>query len=153
VSLNNAVLGIVLEINGSTVTLSRTVPGSGKNKYTFKPPTMTPIAGLNDTTWKYLQPFTPTGTVAMEFAQTVYTVMNALSSTVPGGLTHPSVQLLGNIIGATVSKMPSINTTIQTIVTDQIKSLLRGVPDYTNSKYADPSQWYPDPAVATTGSG
>ena len=33
-------------------------------------------------------------------------------------------------------------------VTDQIKSLLRGVPDFTLPAYSDQSLWYPDPTLA-----
>ena len=84
-----------------------------------------------------------------------------MSTTVAGGPKYPSVQLLANIIGATVSKLqslPNVNSSpagvdIQTRVTNAIKSVLRGVPDFTDAMYSNQSLWYPDPSLAVEGSG
>jgi hypothetical protein len=83
--------------------------------------------------------------------------MSVMSNTVAPGLSYPSVRLLANIIGANVAQLPNLNlsdppaTNIKTIVTNQIISLLRGVPDYTSPAYSDPSQWYPNPVVPRGG--
>jgi hypothetical protein len=42
---------------------------------------------------------------------------------------------------------------IQTRVTNAIKSVLRGVPDFTSAMYANQSLWYPDPSLEVEGSG
>ena len=39
----------------------------------------------------------------------------------------------------------------ESAITNQIKSALRGVPDFTSPAYSNPSQWYPDPALKTGG--
>src|SRR5262249_6907581 len=143
---------IVLAVSDdkTTITLSKAAIGSGS--YQFTPPALSALAGYNDkgVTWNLLSNFTPQNDgPAVEFSRTLYSVMAAMSTTVPGGVAYPSVQLLANIIGATISSLPSLNTDIQVIVTNQIKSLLRGVPDWTSPQYSDQSQWYPDPAVPT----
>jgi len=157
--INGGAIILAISPNGRTITLSKTAIGSGE--YTFAPPSLATIAGSNGNTgvnpiWKLLT-LTPTGKTAIDFSQAVYEVMNSMSNTFQPGGTYPSVQLLANIIGANVAKLPGLNPgappeqNIETIVTNQIKSLLRGVPDFTSSTYSDPSLWYPNPAVATGG--
>ena len=148
VTQNGISRGIILKISGPTITLSQTTGVSGS--FTFTPPALSALAGSQDTTWSLLQPFTPDGP-AVDFSQTVYQVMAAMSTTVAPGVSYPSVQLLANIIGATISALPNLNTDIQVIVTNQIKSLLRGVPDFTSPKYSDQSLWYPDPSIPRGG--
>ncbi len=159
-------IGIILKHAGDTITLSQLVSG-GSGRFTFAAPSLTKLAGYNDSqgsnpTWKLLQPFKPSGNLADLFATNVYVVMSAMSSTLPTtGSGYLSVQLLANIVGATVSKLASLPTVndspagkeIQTIVTDDIKSALRGVPDYTAAPYNDPTTWYPDPSLKIPGSG
>jgi hypothetical protein len=153
---------IILAISSDhrTITLSKSANGQGD--YVFTPPSLAAIAGSNGNTgsnpvWKLLTPFAPSGQTALNFARTVYEVMNVMSSTVAPGVTFPSVRLLANIIGANVAQLPNLNlsdpptTNIKVIVTNQIISLLRGVPDYTNPAYSDPSQWYPNPVVPMGG--
>ena len=47
--------------------------------------------------------------------------------------------------------LPNENAAIQAAITNEIKSALRGVPDFTSPLYSNPSQWYPDPALSTGG--
>jgi hypothetical protein len=149
VSLGGASVGIVLAVSGQTVTLSQTV-AAGPGSFTFTPPALSSLAGATDSTWKLLTPFTPEGP-AVDFSRTVYSVMASMSTTLVPGDSYQSVRLLANIIGATISKLPNLNDPIQVLVTDQIKSLLRGVPDFTLPAYSDQSLWYPDPTLATGG--
>ena len=76
-----------------------------------------------------------------------------MSPTVTPGTANASIPLLGNIIGGNVGPnyLPNENAAIQATITNQIKSALRGVPDFTSPRYANPSQWYPDPALSTGG--
>ena len=69
------------------------------------------------------------------------------------GTANASIPLLGNIIGGNVGPnfLPNQNPAIQSTITNEIKSALRGVPDFTSQLYSNPSQWYPDPALATGG--
>ena len=79
--------------------------------------------------------------------------MSTMSPTVKPGTANASIPLLGNIIGGNVGPafLPNENAAIQAAITNQIKSALRGVPDFTSPRYANPSQWYPDPALSTGG--
>ncbi len=165
VTFDGKPIGIILKHEGDTITLSQLTSGSGK--FTLAAPSLTALAGYNDSqepnpAWKLLQPFTPSGDLAQLFATNVYVVMSTMSSTLPAtGPEYSSVQLLANIVGATVSKLASLPTVndsaagmeIQTIVTNDIKSALRGVPDYTAAPYNDPATWYPDPSLTIPGSG
>jgi hypothetical protein len=170
VTENGTPIGVVLKVSGTTVTLSQIVTGAGP--YTFNAPSLTALAGYNDSKlddpiWSLIPNFKPSGTLpkeAEQFASNVYVVMATMSSTVATKGIRPkydSVSLLANIIGATVSKLESFakdptspgGKDILATVTNDIKSALRGVPDFTTAPYDDPTMWYPDPSVPIPGSG
>src|SRR5262245_50479243 len=78
-------------------------------------------------------------------------VMSAWGPSVRAGTPNAWNPLLTNIMGGNLGKnyLPHANEGIVKILTDMSKSALRGVPDYTNSLYSDPAQWYPDPSFET----
>jgi hypothetical protein len=95
---------------------------------------------------------------ALQFAQTVYDVMQTFSLlTDPSKQASRSVLLLSYIIGGNTGTFaqnndPSRNTLLPDFRTahdlrNELKSLLRGVYDF--NKIQDQSQWYPDPATPT----
>jgi hypothetical protein len=143
-----------------TATLSRQATGASAS-FTFNPPVFnaTTLAGFNDQnkTWQLLPNFAPTGATALPFAQTVYAVMATMSNSTLLAADRPlSVQLLAQVIGATISSVPTVNSSdggkdINRQLNNQIKSVLRGVPDFTIAPYNDPAEWYPDPSVPAAG--
>ena len=95
---------------------------------------------------------------ALQFAQTVYDVMQTFSLlTDPSKQASRSVLLLSYIIGGNTGTFaqnndPSRNTLLPDFRTahdlrNELKSLLRGV--YNFNAVPDQSQWYPDPATPT----
>jgi hypothetical protein len=157
------ILGTILDSTKTFITgLILSEVGSGSDSYSFAAPTMA-IPGFNDPAVGTLKPLTfpTTDQTAVLFSQVVYDLMSVMSTIPPASPTAPiSVQVLGNVIGGNVGKLPALNpdpnvpNSVQTTVTNEVKSLLRGVPDFTgalNPAYADPSQWYPDPSMPTGG--
>ncbi len=101
---------------------------------------------------------------ALQFAQTVYDVMQTMSLLVdPTTQASRSASLLGYVIGGNTGSfvinqgfeptthrdtlLPDQRTALQ--LRDEIKSLLRGVYDF--NAIQDESQWYPNPATPTAG--
>jgi len=160
-----------ITIGGTTYTmagiLSRQTSGVPSASFTFNPPVFnaTTLAGFNDQktpqnptgTWELLKNFAPSGATAVPFAQTVYAVMATMSNSTLLAANRPlSVQLLAQVIGATISSVPTVDSSdggkdINQQLNNQIKSVLRGVPDFTIAPYNDPAEWYPDPSVGTAG--
>jgi hypothetical protein len=151
------ILGTILDLDRTHITgLILSEVGSGSDSYSFTAPTTLSIPGYNDPAVGTLMPptFPTTNQTAVQFSQVVYTLMSAMS-TIPNAnaIAPTSVQVLGNVIGGSIGMLPARNpdpnvpNSVQTTVTNEVKSLLRGVPDFTNPAYADPSQWYPDPSV------
>ncbi|MHC5537915.1 hypothetical protein ACYOEI_06755 [Singulisphaera rosea] len=147
---------VVLAVSGDgkTITLSEVISGSPTSFNFATPafgsivgydPKLTPLVDLSFTQAE--QPY------ALAFAQTVFTVLNAWSVSVPAGTANPWDPLLVNIIGGNLGLdyLPLANTSVVNLLTDLSKSALRGVPDFTNPLYSDPSQWYPDPALSAGG--
>src|SRR5262249_38985401 len=58
-----------------------------------------------------------------------------------------SIQLMQNIIGCNTGFLTQHNEAIDVLLTNDIISLLRGVPDYTKAPWQAPSSWYPNPAA------
>lgn len=145
---------LAVSTDRKTITLSD-VPTGNPTSFNFaKPafgsiigydPAMTPLVDLSFT--KAELPY------AMAFAQTVFTVMSAWSVSVTKGTANAWNPLLVNIIGGNLGPdyLPHANQSVVDLLTDMSKSALRGVPDFTNPLYSDPSQWYPDPALPAGG--
>jgi hypothetical protein len=144
-------------IDNKTITLSQAQAGALFDGFNFAKPSVASIVGYDPSGLTPIKTFTFNGTdeqnYARAFAQNVYVVMATMGRTVKSRTTNTAIPLLGNIIGGNVGPafLPDQNQAIQTAITDQIKSALRGVPDFTNPAYANPSQWYPDPALKTGG--
>jgi hypothetical protein len=116
-----------------------------------------------------LQPFTATGVTplnlsfksnqatAYSFAQNAYSVISAMSTIAvnPSSKESPAQQLLYNVIGGSIGSLNDIappaplTPVIGTTLTDEIKSLLRGVTNFTTVSQAS---WYPNPAKPVAGS-
>ncbi len=84
---------------------------------------------------------------SIDFASNVYQVLSAMGTIplIPAYLV--TTQILANVLGCSVGKLPDLGGdfgTINTGVTNMIKSLLRGVVDFNKDKV-----WYPDPSVQT----
>jgi hypothetical protein len=142
---------------------------AASDDYQFAPPTMSAILGNTDPNVKPLSNFDPTqGTpagvpIVLQFAQHVYQVMSFMSSIPLTGKNPPSIQLMNNVIGGNIGMVPNIgnvpagNTappvkmSIEVPIRDMIKSLLRGVGDFTaqDGKQNNQANWYPNPASHT----
>ncbi len=154
------ILATILDSTNTYITgLILSEVGSGSDSYSFTAPTTLAIPGYNDPAVGTLKPptFPTTDQTAVQFSQVVYDLLSVMS-TIPNknAIAPTSVQVLASVIGGTIGFLPARNpdpnvpNSVQTTVTDMDKSLLRGVPDFTgglNPVYADPSQWYPDPAL------
>lgn len=172
--LNNATLGLVpgmavtdaqgnphgvitaVGLDNKTITLDQVPSGAFTDTFNFAVPSVNSLVGYDPTGLTPIQNFDFTNedpSFVAAFAQNVYLVMSTMGRTVKPGTTNAAIPLLGNIIGGNVgpSFLPSQNASIQSTITNQIKSALRGVPDFTSPAYANPSLWYPDPALKKGG--
>lgn len=120
-----------------------------KYQFTYNKPEQ--IAGYESAKFLDLQFDNPNDT-AIPFARNVYQAMSAMS-TIPRIERRITTQLLINVLGCNVGQIPNLGpdpgkdaVAIHTGITNMIKSILRGVVDFT--KIA-PSGWYPDPSVPT----
>lgn len=152
--------GVILTVSpdNKTLLLSQN-PGAGP--YSFAKPNVEAIVGF--TSLKDLFPgSTPLlpqfefasseQAYALEFAQTVYTIMSAWSVTVPIATPNAWVPLMVNVVGGNFYAPMALGGAAGARLTVLQKSALRGIPDFTNPLYSDPSLWYPDPSVShTTG--
>ena len=142
--------------DNKTITLSQAQSGALVDGFNFATPAVASIVGYDPTGLTPIKTFTfgaDQQNYAQAFAQNVYVVMSTMGPTVKPGTANASIPLLGNIIGGNVGPnfLPNENAAIQAAITNQIKSALRGVPDFTSPLYSNPSQWYPDPALKTGG--
>jgi hypothetical protein len=92
------------------------------------------------------------------FASSVYEVLT-LESTIPGyTVKFPSLpapmSLVATTIGTDAKNLPNslypageLVDTLAGTFTNLVISVLRGVPDYIDPEYSQPSQWYPDPST------
>lgn len=138
--------------------------------YSFFKPSMTSpaVAGANQA--QILTPFNPVAwdpnnpgdqpnavpgvTDVLAFAQSVYQLVGLMSQIPSEDKFSPiSAQIVHNIIGGNITKDPlngDINHKTEVAFRDKLKSLLRGVNDFTVQ--ADQlNQWYPAPSVAKAG--
>ena len=150
--------GVITAIasDNKTITLSQAQSGALVDNFDFASPAVASIVGYDPTGLTPIKTFTfgaGQQSYAQAFAQNVYVVMSTMGHTVTAGTANASIPLLGNIIGGNVGPafLPNQNAAIQAAITNQIKSALRGVPDFTSPLYSNPSQWYPDPALKTGG--
>jgi hypothetical protein len=150
--------GIITAVSSDnkTITLSQAQSGALIDDFDFAKPAVTSIVGYDPTGLTPIKTFTfgaDQQAYALAFAQNVYVVMSTMGLTVTPGTPNAAIPLLGNIIGGNVGPgfLPNQNAAIQVAITNQIKSALRGVPDFTSPLYSNPSLWYPDPALATGG--
>jgi hypothetical protein len=154
----NVDYGVILtrSPDNKTILLSQN-PGAGP--FTFAKPSVDSITGyasLKDL-FPGSTPLLPQFTFdsseqayALEFAQTVYTIMSAWSVTVPSATPNAWVPLMVNVVGGNFYAPMALGGAAGAYLTVLQKSSLRGIPDFTNPLYSDPSLWYPDPAVRHT---
>jgi hypothetical protein len=151
---------VILSVSadGKTIELSGVVNLVGSGKFSFAKPDFTSIPGYNrlpQIKLNFANTTPQQQAVALQFAQTVFTVMSGWSVSVQSQSGAPLVwnPLMVNIIGGNLSNeyIPAGNEDVRNALTVLSKSALRGVPNYTSPLYSDPSQWYPDPALATGG--
>ena len=115
-----------------TITLSQAQTGALFDNFNFAPPNVSSIVGYDPSGLTPIKPLTFSGVdqqnYALAFAQNVYVVMSTMSLTVTPGTANASIPLLGNIIGGNVGAafLPNQNAAIETAITNQIKSALRG---------------------------
>jgi hypothetical protein len=154
--------GVITAIasDNQTITLSQSSSGALADTFSFFAPDVKSINGYDPgTNNNGLTPITKFTfdaahhDYALAFAQTVYLVMSTMSPSVSPTTPNAAIALLGNIIGGNVGSnyLPNENDAIQATITNEIKSALRGVPDFTSPLYSNPSQWYPDPALKAGG--
>ncbi|QEH39071.1 hypothetical protein OJF2_76830 [Aquisphaera giovannonii] len=138
-----------------TIALSQSQAGALVDGFNFAGPSVASLVGYDPGGLTPIMTYAfPAGDDrAMAFAQNVYVVMSTMGRTVKPNTPNAAIPLLGNIIGGNVGPafLPDQNAAIQAAITDRIKSALRGVPDFTSPAYSNPSQWYPDPALAAGG--
>lgn len=157
----------IMRVDGHTVYLSQDADAAGAKDqpFHFALPQYESLAGYNDPQVPpkdKLLNFTNQGLKVDPFAfsQHVYQVMSAMS-TIPNENSHPrSLQVLLNVIGCNVGKLPNIgnttkenkdsNSDISNEIRDFTKSLLRGVADFGRDKESN-GNWYPDPSEHTGG--
>jgi hypothetical protein len=148
-----------------TIELSTTVTGTS---FKFTSPTFDPTKGFSGIAG--YDPKNPQNTpmvtlsfntaaeksFALQFAQTVYVVMSAWSVKAPNfdpTQLNSWAVMMNDIIGGNTNNLylPNANPDVVQTLTILSKSALRSVPDYTNSLYSNPAQWYPDPALPAGG--
>lgn len=139
-----------------SVTLSELVKIGSSDTYKFNG--ALPIAGFDHPLVQILNLSFEDADTAMLFSQAVYQAMSAIS-TIPPDPKDPSpppvpMRVLYNVIGCNVGQIPNIgqpsDNRIGSEITDKIKSVLRGVPDF--QKYPESTGlWYPDPSASTGG--
>jgi hypothetical protein len=151
--------GVILTVNpdNKTLLLSQN-PGAGP--FSFAKPNVEAIVGYSSLkdlfpgSTPLLQQFefaSSEQAYALEFAQTVYTAMSAWSVTVDlADANPPWVQLMVNVVGGNFYAPMALGGAAGARLTVLQKSALRGIPDFTNPLYSDPSLWYPDPSVRQT---
>lgn len=141
------------------VMLSEFVTESSSGTYQFEPPQ--PIRGNDDA---IVQPpvqltFSKGSdtTTAQSFSQAVYQAMSAIS-TIPMLKNYPylSMWVVYNVIGCNTGQVPNIGNDskipdIAAEITVNIKSALRGVPNFQDTANWPESKWYPDPSQAMGG--
>ncbi len=139
-----------------TITLSQVPSGSGS--YSFALPSLAQIAGSTDPIVDPLADklsFATNDDQANQFSEVAYEVMRVMSTipippAAPGAQQPPaSVSMLFNVIGCSTGQLKNINSAIDSTITNMVKSLLRGVPNFLADPYKSPSTWYPDPSVPT----
>ena len=161
---------IILSIKGNVLNLSQIVTVSpAHSSYKFDLPTMAAISGSTDPNVQLLKSFDPTMGVpagvpnVLQFAQNIYQVMTFMSSIALSGTAPKSIQLMNNVIGGNIGMVPNIGNVqagqtappvkalIEVPIRDKIKSLLRGVGDFTAQDGIQNNQanWYPPPATGT----
>src|SRR5262249_8253066 len=116
------------------------------------------IAGFDK---KFLLPnFTPTDKEVAgvprvkDFAQYAYQLLSLMSQIPSEDEFAPiSAQIMHNVIGGNITKAPlngDAEHKIEVAFRDKVKSLLRGVNDFTEQT-DQAKQWYPDPSLSTAG--
>ncbi|WP_165226959.1 hypothetical protein [Aquisphaera insulae] len=150
--------GVIVAVasDNRTITLDQAQGGALADTFNFALPSVSSIVGYDPTGLTPILTYTfkaDEQNRALAFAQNVYAVMSTMGRTVTPGAANAAIPLLGNIVGGNVGPayLPNQNAAIQATITDQIKSALRGVPDFANPAYSNPSLWYPDPALAVGG--
>jgi hypothetical protein len=144
-----------------SVTLSELATDDSFDTYTFAP--LEPLPGADDPLVQTFPIFfegddAAALVTALEFSRQVYQALSALS-TVPNCPTNCPLPLwiVYNTIGCNVGQIPHIgedknppDDRIGTEITNRIKSILRGVPDFQNPAWPE-KIWYPDPSTSTGG--
>lgn len=140
--------------SGNTINLSKQVTGAsgGAHDYQFAVPVK--IARSSEVPTSTLTfPDAAAKAKADQFAQVVYSVLQAWS-TIPHTSKHTfSTDLLQNIIGGNIGKLPDVGgdtTFLGKEFTNQSKSLERGVFDFRVETEAS-GKWFPDPSEKTPG--
>ncbi len=141
------------------VKLSEFVAADTSGPYQFDPPQTIRWSDATVDNQRVVQPIQLQLTsndnqdLALAFAQTVYQAMSAMSTATPDATKQNPfpMQLLVNIIGCNVGFLPNIGIAekvgeIASEITINIKSALRGVPDFTDTTNYPESKWYPEPS-------
>jgi hypothetical protein len=146
VSATGKITGIAILSAGSGYTSAPTVSFSGAGS----------DAAATAAVGTFVTPFTLKFTqdqqqTALLFAGSVYEAMSAeaaiLNYTLRSPLLPPSMSLVYTVLGCDTQDLPNSNSGASLVgaqVRDLIKSILRGVYDFTR---VSESQWYPDPAT------
>ena len=163
---------IVLSIapNQRSVILSQLAradhPLSDGQQYTFQKPQPLPVTPTNLYTFDFSQDPVETGRDPSEFAKKVYLVMGSMAQIPknpdPKVVTPHVLDLMNNVIGGNMGFIFDTNArrfapeglAISARIRDMIKSVLRGVTDFT--RYPEFStdnvlNWYPAPSVSRGG--
>ncbi len=137
----------------SIVYLSQLPASTGDDTFTFSPPTPMPYASEANPLNLTFAPGQATADARL-FAASVYEAMAAEAAIpipLPGDAPPKlpkSMVLVSTTIGADILHLPNSNDPLGGQVRDLIKSILRGVFDFTQ---VPDTKWYPDPSLGTGG--
>jgi len=159
---------VILEIadDKKSVTLSQLASGNNQQEtYTFQKPQPLPSTPASVFTLNFSADPQDPSRVPLEFARKVYLVMASMAQIPknpdPKVKTPHVLELMNNVIGGNMGfifnteaqRFSDSGLAISAVIRDMIKSVLRGVTDFTRfSEYVGTKRiWYPDPAVPRGG--
>jgi hypothetical protein len=148
-----------IDSDNRTIHLSQKIALNITGKWSFFKPTMTSPAIAAFDPANLLTPFTPADSQVpgvphvLQFAQNAYQLLSLMSQVPDENV--KAVDILHNVIGGNITK-PGLNGddnhNTEVAFRDMIKSLLRGVNDFTQQT-DQVNQWYPDPSVTVPNTG
>lgn len=141
-------------------------PLSENRMYTFTKPQALPVTPASLFTFNFSKDPKESARVPLEFAKKVYQIMASMAQIPknpdPAVKTPHVLELMNNVVGGNMGFIFDTNAqrfsadglAISAMIRDMIKSVLRGVTDFTQFSEFDSNNkriWYPDPSVPRGG--